>query len=128
MRGFRRFVIGLCKKVLIANVIGTVADGIFNAHVADLDTYDIWIGMFSYTFQLYFDFSGYSDIALGIGTMLGFTFPENFNNPYNATSITDFWRRWHISLGSWMKNYLYIPLGGNKVTPRKIYFNLWLVF
>lgn len=128
IRGFRRFVIGLCKKVIIANVLGEVADQIFNASVENVNTLDIWIGMFSYTFQLYFDFSGYSDIALGIGTMLGFTFPENFNNPYNANSVTNFWQRWHISLGNWMRNYLYIPLGGNQVSPMRIYFNLWIVF
>ena len=128
IRGFRRFVIGVCKKVMIANVLGEVADEIFSAPTVDVNTFDNWIGMFSYTFQLYFDFSGYSDIALGIGTMLGFTFPENFNNPYNATSVTNFWQRWHISLGNWMRNYLYIPLGGNQVSPIKMYFNLWIVF
>ncbi len=128
LRGFRRFVIGLCKKVIIANTLGAVADEIFNASNENIDTIDNWVGMFSYTFQLYFDFSGYSDIALGIGTMLGFTFPENFNNPYTATSVTDFWKRWHISLGNWMRNYLYIPLGGNQVTALRIYFNLWIVF
>ncbi len=128
IRGFRRFVIGLCKKIIIANTMGVIADQIFNAPTENIDTVDHWLGMFSYTFQLYFDFSGYSDIALGIGTMLGFTFPENFNNPYNANSVTNFWQRWHISLGTWMRNYLYIPLGGNKVSPLRIYFNLWIVF
>jgi alginate O-acetyltransferase complex protein AlgI len=85
--------------------------------------------MLAYTFQIYFDFSGYSDMAIGIGKMIGFKFPENFDNPYTSKSITEFWRRWHMTLGSWMKNYLYIPLGGNKVESKyKLYFNLWLVF
>ncbi|MBA3679939.1 MAG: MBOAT family protein [Bacteroidetes bacterium] len=128
IRGFRRFVMGLAKKVLIANTIGVIADQIFNSPFDDLNNTDLWIGMFAYTFQLYFDFSGYSDIALGVGIMLGFNFPENFNNPYNANSVTDFWRRWHISLGAWMRNYLYIPLGGNQASIIRIYFNLWIVF
>lgn len=87
-----------------------------------------WIGMFSYTFQIYFDFSGYSDMAIGLGRMFGFRFPENFDNPYTSQSITEFWRRWHITLGKWMKNYLYIPLGGNRTGTSRMYFNLWLVF
>jgi alginate O-acetyltransferase complex protein AlgI len=88
-----------------------------------------WFGALSYTFQIYFDFSGYSDMAIGLGRMMGFRFPENFNNPYTATSITEFWRKWHITLGTWMRNYLYIPLGGNRVNSKwRLYFNLWLVF
>jgi alginate O-acetyltransferase complex protein AlgI len=86
------------------------------------------MGALSYTFQIYFDFSGYSDMAIGLGLMMGFRFPENFNNPYTAVSITDFWRRWHITLGAWMRNYLYIPLGGNRVGKLRLYFNLWVVF
>lgn len=127
--GFSRFVIGLGKKVLIANVMAGVADNVFSSDLDSLNTADCWIGALAYTFQIYFDFSGYSDMAIGLGKMFGFTFPENFNNPYTSRSVTDFWRRWHMTLGSWMKNYLYIPLGGNKVnSKRRLYFNLWLVF
>lgn len=128
LRGIYRFFIGLGKKVLIANVIGKSADAIFAIPHAQLATTTAWLGALSYTFQIYFDFSGYSDMALGLGLMMGFRFPENFNNPYTATSITDFWRRWHITLGNWMRNYLYIPLGGNRVGKARLYFNLWLVF
>jgi alginate O-acetyltransferase complex protein AlgI len=127
--GFYRFAIGLGKKVLIANSIGHIADDVFGLNsYAVLDTYTAWIGVLAYTFQIYFDFSGYSDMALGLGQMLGFKFPENFNNPYISQSITEFWRRWHMSLGRWMKNYLYIPLGGNRAGKFRLYFNLWLVF
>ncbi len=128
LNGFIRFVLGLSKKVLIANVMGAYADSIFNGSLNDLSSLSAWLGIIAYTFQIYFDFSGYSDMALGLGMMMGFVFPENFNNPYTAHSITDFWRRWHITLGAWMRNYLYIPLGGNKVSKRRLYFNLWLVF
>jgi len=129
LTGFFRFVIGLSKKVLIANTMALKADEIFALPPAELTTVTAWIGMLAYTFQIYFDFSGYSDMAIGLGKMLGFKFPENFDNPYTSRSITEFWRRWHITLGSWMKNYLYIPLGGNKVqSKRRLYFNLWLVF
>ena len=127
--GFYRFVIGLSKKVLIANTMAQVADEIFNSDITAISTPYAWLGMLAYTFQIYFDFSGYSDMAIGMGKMLGFKFPENFDNPYTSSSITEFWRRWHITLGSWMKNYLYIPLGGNKVNSKtKLFFNLWLVF
>ncbi len=127
--GFRRFAIGLAKKVIIANTLAVVSEQVFAIESGELSTYYAWIGMIAFTFQIYFDFSGYSDMAIGIGQMLGFTFPENFNNPYASIGITQFWRRWHISLGNWMKNYLYIPLGGNKVeTKSKLFFNLWLVF
>jgi alginate O-acetyltransferase complex protein AlgI len=129
LTGFYRFVIGLAKKVLIANQMGLQADVVFAMNYAELSTYSAWIGILAYTFQIYFDFSGYSDMAIGIAKMVGFKFPENFNNPYVSQSITEFWRRWHISLGAWMRNYLYIPLGGNRVaTKRRLYFNLWLVF
>lgn len=129
LRGFYRFFIGLSKKVLIANVVGAHADTIFAIPVGQLDTGTAWVGALSYTFQIYFDFSGYSDMAIGLALMMGFRFPENFNNPYTALSITDFWRRWHISLGTWMRNYLYIPLGGNQVSSQsRLYLNLWLVF
>lgn len=127
--GFYRFVIGLAKKVLIANVMGAEADRIMVMDFATIDSTTAWIGILAYTFQIYFDFSGYSDMAIGIGRMIGFTFPENFNNPYVSRSITEFWRRWHITLGAWMRDYLYIPLGGNRVkTKRRFYFNLWFVF
>ncbi|MCC6691042.1 MAG: MBOAT family protein [Bacteroidia bacterium] len=129
LMGFFRFIIGLSKKVLIANVMGKMADTCFNGNIENLDSIQAWIGILAYTFQIYFDFSGYSDMALGIGRMLGFKFPENFDNPYTSCSITEFWRRWHITLGMWMREYLYIPLGGSHVkTKRRLYFNLWVVF
>ncbi len=128
LTGFYRFIFGLAKKVLIANQIGLVADAIFNKEITELSTSLAWVGSIAYTFQIYFDFSGYSDMAIGLGKMLGFKFPENFNNPYTSQSVTEFWRRWHITLGNWMRNYLYIPLGGNKVSKFKMYFNLWIVF
>ncbi len=124
--GFIRFCIGLAKKVLIANVLGERADEIFAAEALDAST--AWLGVMAYTFQIYFDFSGYSDMAIGIGRMIGFKFPENFNNPYTARSVTEFWRRWHITLGDFMKEYLYIPLGGNQLSAQRLYFNLILVF
>jgi alginate O-acetyltransferase complex protein AlgI len=127
--GFYRFIIGLAKKVLIANHLGSVADGVFGLPQEDWTTPTAWIGILAYTFQIYFDFSGYSDMALGLARMMGFRLPENFDNPYIARSVTEFWRRWHISLGNWMRNYLYIPLGGNRVdSKRRLYFNLWVVF
>ncbi len=129
LMGFYRFVIGLAKKVFIANHLGQQADSIFAMDYAGMDSFTAWIGILCYTFQIYFDFSGYSDMAIGIAKMIGFKFPENFDNPYISQSITEFWRRWHISLGNWMRNYLYIPLGGNKVTTKiRLYFNLWFVF
>lgn len=129
LTGFTRFVMGLSKKVLIANTMAAVADDVFKTNMTDLNSGYAWIGMFAYTFQIYFDFSGYSDMAIGMGKMLGFRFPENFNNPYTSKSITEFWRRWHMTLGSWMRNYLYIPLGGNRVESKKrLFFNLWIVF
>jgi alginate O-acetyltransferase complex protein AlgI len=127
--GFYRFIIGLAKKVLIANVMGAEADRIMALDIAGIDSTTAWFGILAYTFQIYFDFSGYSDMAIGIGRMIGFKFPENFNNPYISGSITEFWRRWHMTLGAWMRDYLYIPLGGSRVkTQRRLYFNLWFVF
>ncbi len=127
--GFIIFCIGLAKKTIIANTIGAQADVIFNASITDIDTKMAWIGAVAYTFQIYFDFSGYSDMAIGICKMIGFKIPENFSNPYLSQSITEFWRRWHITLGTWMKHYLYIPLGGNQVNSKyKLYRNLILVF
>jgi len=127
--GFFRFCIGLAKKVLIANLMGEQADLIFNSDYNSLSTSMAWIGMLAYTFQIYFDFAGYSDMAIGLGRMMGFRFPENFNSPYISKSITEFWRRWHITLGNFMRDYLYIPLGGNRVdTKSRLFFNLWFVF
>lgn len=129
LHGFFRFCIGLGKKILIANVVGEQADLIMNQNPNDLSSGMAWIGIIAYTFQIYFDFSGYSDMAIGLGKIMGFSFPENFNNPYTAKSITDFWRRWHMTLGQWMRDYLYIPLGGNKVNSvARLYFNLIFVF
>ncbi len=127
--GFYRFSIGLAKKVLIANTLGAFASHTMNLPLNQLDTATAWLGILAYTFQIYFDFSGYSDMAIGIGKIMGFSFSENFDNPYNSRSITEFWRRWHMTLGTWMKNYLYIPLGGNQVSSKyQLYFNLILVF
>lgn len=127
--GFFRFGIGLAKKVLIANVLGAEADAAFALSEGELTSGIAWIGILAYTFQIYYDFSGYSDMAIGLGRIMGFKFPENFNNPYISQSITEFWRRWHMTLGSWMKDYLYIPLGGSRVkSKRRMYFNLWFVF
>jgi alginate O-acetyltransferase complex protein AlgI len=127
--GFYRFTIGLAKKVLIANVMGKYADIYFSADLMQISSTEAWIGLLAYTFQIYFDFAGYSDMAIGIGRMIGFTFPENFNNPYISKSITEFWRRWHMTLSAWMRDYLYIPLGGNRVDTRfRLYMNLWIVF
>ncbi len=128
LTGFFRFVVGLSKKVLIANVLGEEVDRIFEMGGADVDSITAWYGIIAYSFQIYFDFSGYSDMAIGIGRMIGFKFPENFNNPYISQNISEFWRRWHITLGRFMKDYLYIPLGGNKVSAGRMYFNLWVVF
>lgn len=128
LRGFYRFFLGLAKKVIIANAIGAYADQIFALKPESMGTLTAWAGALSYTFQIYFDFSGYSDMAIGLALMMGFRFPENFNNPYTAVSITDFWRRWHISLGAWMRSYLYIPLGGNRGSKARTYLNLWIVF
>ena len=128
LSGLFRFVIGLAKKVLIANALGEFVDEVFNAPLTDLNTPVAWLALIGYSFQIYYDFSGYSDMAIGIARMLGFRFPENFRFPYIAQSITEFWRRWHITLSQWMKDYLYIPLGGNRISPRRTYLNLWTVF
>jgi len=127
--GFYRFCIGLAKKVLIANVMAEQADLIFDGELTDISMGTAWIGMLAYTFQIYFDFSGYSDMAIGLGRMMGFRFPENFDSPYISKNISEFWRRWHITLGSFMRDYLYIPLGGNRVKSKgRLFFNLWIVF
>ena len=127
-RGIRRFVIGLSKKMLLANTAAIAADKVFAIPAAELTTATAWTGVIAYTAQIYFDFSGYSDMAIGLGLMLGFRFPENFNFPYIARSITEFWRRWHMSLSNWFRDYLYIPLGGNRAGHYRTYFNLVLVF
>lgn len=124
--GINRFVMGLAKKVIIADILGAMADNIFNLYYSGIDTPTAWIGAICYTFQIYYDFSGYSDMAIGLGYMFGFKFMENFNYPYISKSITEFWRRWHISLSTWFKEYLYIPLGGNR--RGNVYLNLFVVF
>ena len=126
--GFYRFVIGLAKKVLIANTMAAYADQVFGMNYGDLASGTAWIGILAYTFQIYFDFSGYSDMAIGLGKMMGFRFPENFNDPYTSRSVTEFWKRWHMTLGNFIMNYLYIPLGGNRKGKGRMYFNLWLCF
>ena len=119
--GVKRFVTGLGKKVLLANNAGLIWDAINTGDLSTLPVLSAWIGILAYTFQIYFDFSGYSDMAIGLGSMLGFRFLENFDYPYMAASITEFWRRWHISLGTWFRDYVYIPLGGNrKGLPKQI--------
>ena len=126
--GVKRFIVGLAKKMLIANTLGAVADKIFTQPVENFDALTAWVGAIAYTLQLYYDFSGYSDMAIGLGSIFGFKFLENFNYPYISKSITEFWRRWHISLSTWFKEYLYIPLGGNRVSKRRNLFNLFVVF
>ena len=126
--GVKRFIIGLSKKMLIANTMGAIADKIF---IQSPDTFTpvvAWLGAVAYSFQLFFDFSGYSDMAIGLGAIFGFKFMENFNYPYISKSITEFWRRWHISLSTWFKQYLYIPLGGSKCGLRRTCINLGIVF
>ncbi len=126
--GVSLFISGLAKKVLIADTLGKVADAAFAVPSGELSGSGAWIGITCYTFQIYYDFSGYSDMAIGIGKMLGFSFPQNFNYPYIANSIKNFWQRWHMSLSSWFKDYLYIPLGGNRRGRNRTYINLFLVF
>ena len=126
--GVKRFVVGLAKKMLIANSCAQVADIVFEFGPAEVSTGWAWIGILAYSLQIYFDFSGYSDMAIGLGRMLGFNFLENFNYPYVAKSIQDFWRRWHISLSTWFRDYLYISLGGNRLGSTRTYVNLVIVF
>lgn len=126
--GFKRFIYGLAKKVLISNVLGLCVDTIYAYNIASIDGKTAWIGALLYTFQIYYDFSGYSDMAIGLGKMFGFSIPENFNYPYLSRSISEFWRRWHISLGLWFKEYVYIPLGGNRKGRVRTYVNLAVVF
>jgi len=123
--GVTRFVIGLAKKVLIANYAGNIARLLLDGNLADLSVLEAWLGIILFSFQIYFDFSGYSDMAIGLGHMFGFNYKENFNYPYTSTSITDFWRRWHISLSSFFRDYVYIPLGGNK---KRMFLNILIVW
>jgi alginate O-acetyltransferase complex protein AlgI len=127
-KGATRFVHGLAKKVLIADSVAPIADAAFGSDLAQLGPGAAWLGIAAYTIQIYFDFSGYSDMAIGLGTMLGFDFPENFRRPYSAVSVTDFWRRWHITLSNWFRDYLYIPLGGSREGTARTIANLWIVF
>lgn len=126
--GISRFIIGLAKKVIIANNCAFFVDAIFLLPVSELDLLTAWLGVIAFTIQVYFDFSGYSDMAIGLGKMFGFDFLENFNYPYISRSISEFWRRWHISLSSWFKDYVYIPLGGSRVSEIRTYVNLVSVF
>src|SRR5262249_36317088 len=124
--GMRIFVVGLAQKVLIADEVARIAEAAFDraGHPSFLEA---WLGLSAYTTQIYFDFAGYSNMAIGLGLALGFAFPRNFRLPYTARSITEFWRRWHISLSQWLRDYLYIPLGGNRGSAAATYRNLWLV-
>lgn len=125
MRGMTYFCLGFAKKILIANQVGVIADRVFEADAPGI--LNAWWGSIAYMMQIYFDFSAYSDMAVGLGLMLGFHFPRNFNGPYRSGSISEFWSRWHISLTTWLKDYLYIPLGGNRVSRGRTYLNLFLV-
>jgi alginate O-acetyltransferase complex protein AlgI len=126
--GVKIFMIGLGQKTLLANTFAEPADAIFALNEATLTTATAWLGALCYTFQIYFDFAGYSNMAIGLGLVMGFHFPKNFNYPYVSQSITEFWRRWHMSLSSWFRDYLYIPLGGNRRSSARTYLNLFLVF
>tara|TARA_B110000483_G_scaffold216565_1_gene268163 strand:+ start:713 stop:2131 length:1419 start_codon:yes stop_codon:yes gene_type:complete len=126
--GAFRFIIGLAKKILISNTLALQVDLIYELPYNELTSSLAWLGVICYTFHIYFDFSGYSDMAIGLGKMIGFRFPENFNFPYLSGSITEFWQRWHITLGTWMRDYLYIPLGGNRKSGSRTYVNLFIVF
>ncbi len=127
--GFRRFILGFSKKILIANNVAIIADAVFNEPTAiPLHPVAIIFALLAYTLQIYYDFSGYSDMAIGLGKIFGFDFDENFNYPYSATSITDFWRRWHISLTTWFRDYVYIPLGGNRCSKLKWVRNFFIVW
>ena len=125
--GFTRFGFGLAKKILLADPMGGIADAAFTAGAGNLTPFTAWAGVMAYAFQIYFDFSAYSDMAIGLGKLFGFTFVENFDSPYKSASITEFWRRWHISLSSFLRDYLYIPLGGNRKGPVRTYANLMAV-
>lgn len=126
--GFPRFALGLCKKTIIADSLSPLVDTCFNTPPDQMTFAIAWLGAIAYTLQLYFDFSGYSDMAIGLGRMLGFRLPENFARPYSSVTITEFWRRWHMSLSRWFRDYVYIPLGGNRAGAGRTYRNLCIVF
>jgi alginate O-acetyltransferase complex protein AlgI len=126
--GAYRFCLGLGKKMVIADNLGVVADAVFALPAAERTCARAWLGILCYSLQIYFDFSGYSDMAIGLGRLLGFHFPENFDQPYRSASVTEFWRRWHMTLSRWFRDYVYIPLGGNRRGPLRTYANLWTVF
>ena len=126
--GIELFILGLGRKVLIANNIGMLWTEVEGLGFSNISSILAWLGVIAFAFQIYFDFSGYSLMAIGLGKMLGFNFPQNFNNPYISRSITEFWRRWHITLGSWFREYVYIPLGGNRVNKGRLVFNLFIVW
>lgn len=126
--GVSRFIFGFAKKILLANIAGKAADTLFGLESADLSTPAAWVGAIAYSLQIYYDFSGYSDMAIGLGRMFGFTFQENFNYPYVSSSIREFWQRWHISLATWFKQYVYIPLGGSREGNLRTYLNTMVVF
>jgi alginate O-acetyltransferase complex protein AlgI len=126
--GFHQFIVGLAQKVLIANTVALPADRLFAVDPGQLSTIGAWIGIACYSIQILYDFAGYSNMAIGIGQMIGFSYPPNFNRPYSSSSVTEFWRRWHMSLSSWFRDYLYIPLGGNRFSPLRTYLNLAIVF
>ncbi len=126
--GIKRFILGISQKMIIANTLGAVVDNIWSSGAGSIATSTAWLGSIAYTLQIYFDFAGYSNMAIGIGKMLGFEFSENFDLPYTAKSIAEFWRRWHITLGEWFKKYIYIPLGGNRKSVARGYINLSIVF
>jgi len=128
LSGISIFCVGLAKKTILANTLGHQADAVFKLDPTSPDSLMAWTGTLAYTLQIYFDFSGYSDMAVGLCKIMGFRIPDNFFNPYTSGSITEFWRKWHITLGRWMKNYLYIPLGGNKNGKFRTFLNLWIVF
>jgi alginate O-acetyltransferase complex protein AlgI len=125
--GLQLFVLGFSKKILIGDQCAAIADRVFNQHIT-LSSANAWLGILAYTMQIYFDFSGYSDMASGLARIFGFRFPRNFRRPYSAQSITEFWQRWHISLSRWFRDYVYIPLGGNRRGQRRTLFNLWVIF
>lgn len=126
--GMEEFIIGLSKKVLIANNIGVLWTEIYSKDITEISMPLAWIGILAFSFQIYFDFSGYSSMAIGLGKIMGFNYPTNFNFPYISRSISEFWRRWHITLGSWLREYVYIPLGGNRVNKKRLLFNLLLLW
>ncbi len=127
-QGIKIFLIGLAKKVIIANQMGLLADSIFDQSAGEMTSFIAWLGVIAYALQIYFDFCGYSEMAIGLGRMFGFHFPKNFNYPYISKNVSEFWRRWHITLGSFFRDYIYIPLGGNRVAKWKVYRNLFIVW